>query len=364
MKNKKLTHFSKSIIFKSVTFLIISMLLVVSAGAYFFTMRQTEANLASNFSSNETQLQQIASTANSEMEQFANRLILLAKTSELQSMDPISAAGYLKSYNISSLFSSGETVSLYDRYDSLICDNSMLGTSETSYPIDFAKISPHRPYVTPWYRETDNTPKRAFATVVTNLANGNGSLVASFSFRRLWNRFNEFHVGKKGFVVAFSSTGEILFHPDLKKWMDGPHKITELGFENIDTKTFEVKKPTFITLSDNKTYLINFTYNPSYDLGLFSLQPKSEIDAQVSSIRHISWIILLCSICVILIAALWLILSLGRPMNRLIEHIIEITDGHIDIDEINVGNRKDERNGRGRHPFSFFDLPHTEQPCH
>lgn len=342
MKNLRVRNFSKSIILKSILLLIISMLLIVSVGTYFFNKRQLEATLTWNDNTNRTQLQQMAFAANNEMEQFASRLSLLAKTSEIASMNYTTAAGYLKSYTISTLFISGETVSLFDRNDSLICDNSMLTTSADTYPIDFARVNPHRPYITPWYREADNTPKRAFAVIVIDRAFGDGSLVAKFSFRRLWKIFSESKVGKNGFLVAVNAAGEILYHPDLKQWLNGIHKVSEIGLKNFDIKASDKKHSTFVTLNDNNTYLINYTYNPNYDLGLISLQPQSEIDTMVSSIKHASWIILISSIIAILMTAFWLIMMLGRPLNKLIDHIAQITKGNLDIAEIPVGKRDDE----------------------
>ena len=122
----KISNITNSIIIKSLLLLIVSMLVIVMIGNYVFTQRQMKTTLKLSYDNNETQLQQLANTANNEMEQFASRLSLLAKTSEIQSMDKLIAAGYLKSFNISSLFISGESISLFDRSYNLVCNNSML----------------------------------------------------------------------------------------------------------------------------------------------------------------------------------------------------------------------------------------------
>ena len=145
------------------------MLVIVVGGTYYFMNRQMQMNLGSTFEANKVQLQQMSTSLHNEMQQFGNQLTLLAKTSEIKSMDPTIAAGYLKSYNISPLFISGEKISLFDRKDSLICDNDMVSTvsANTKYPIDFTRLTPHRPYISGWYRDSDNMrPKRAFGTVV------------------------------------------------------------------------------------------------------------------------------------------------------------------------------------------------------
>ncbi|WP_407443162.1 diguanylate cyclase [Fibrobacter sp.] len=342
MRNHRLTKFKNSIVVKSIAFLIVSMLLIVAVGTYFFTERQMATTLNWTFNTNQTQLDQLGSSVNNEMKQFGDKMTLLAKSYEVQSMDPLIAGGYLKSYNISDLFISGETVTLYDRRDSMVCNNSMLDANKVSYPINFAKITPHRPYISNWYRDSDNTPKRAFGAVVSDRASGDGSLVASFSSRRLWKYFERHKIGKDGFLIAINAAGEILYHPDLKTWLDEPHKISEFGIKELNARHFETSDLTFQHLSDGKDYLINYNYNPTYDLGLISLQPKAEIDEMVSSVKFISWAILACSILVMLIAALWLMLMLWRPMNRLIVHINQITDGNLDVKDIVVGKRKDE----------------------
>ncbi|MCQ2054632.1 MAG: diguanylate cyclase [Fibrobacter sp.] len=342
MKNPKFTRFSRSIVFKSLLLLVVSMIVIVSIGTFIFTQRLTTTALDYNFNTNKFQLEQLYSSINNEIEQFGSRLSLLGKTSEIKSLDAIVAASYLKSYSISSLFASGETVSLYDRHDSLICDNSLLGASQMSYPIEFAKISPHRPYITPWYREANNTPQKVFAIKVSDPTLGDGTLVASFTIRRIWRYLSEFKVGQKGFAVVVNAAGEILYHPDLQKWMNGVHKVSELGLENFDGKTYESKVAHFQQLSNEESYLINYMYNSAYDIGLLSLQPKTEIDSFTAYIRFIGILLFSCAIFAVLLVSLWLLLKLGRPMNHLIAHISQITDGNLDVEEFDVGNRKDE----------------------
>lgn len=341
MKKINFTRFSQSIIFKSILFLIISLLLIISGGTIIFTERQMNDALGWNHYTNETQLQQLANSVNSEMKQFEKRLTLLAKTSEIQSMDPIKAAGYLKSYDVADLFLSTETVSLYDRYDSLICDNSMLGASKTSYPLDISKVA-HTPKNTPWYREADDIPRKAFAVTVSNRATADGHLAASFTINRLWKLFEQHKVGKNGLLVATSPLGEIIYHSDLSTWLNGSHKISELGFNDFDPSNFEVNKPTFITLKGGKKYLINYNFNSSYGVGIISLLPKEEIDQQVSAVKMINMAILAISIIAILLVALWLVVSLGKPLRKLIDHITQITEGNWDVEEILVGKSENE----------------------
>ena len=342
MSSLKLSSLTNSIIIKSLLLLIISMLLIVTIGTYFFTQKQMKTTLQLSYDTNETQLQQLANTVNNEMEQFASRLTLLAKTSEIQSMDKFTAAGYLKSYNISSLFISGESISLFDRNYNLVCNNAMLGSEKISYPIEFNRISPHRPTISPWYRDTDGTPKRAFGVVVSDRAMGDGRLVSNFSIRRLWKYFSEYRVGQNGLLIACNSQGEILYHPDMRTWLNGVHKISELGISDMNIKQNNDNSIRFMTLENGSTYLINKTFNPSYDLALIALQPKSEIDAMVASVKHISRIILYCSIIAILLVSLWQILIVCKPLNNLIDHISQITEGNLDIEAFKAKSSQDE----------------------
>ncbi len=301
-----------------------------------------KTTLKLSYDTNETQLQQLANTANNEMEQFASRLSLLAKTSEIQSMDKLTAAGYLKSYNISSLFISGETISLFDRNYNLICNNSMMGSAKISYPIEFNRISPHRPTISPWYRDADGTPKRAFGVVVSDRAIGDGRLISSFSIRRLWKYFTDYKVGQNGILIACNSQGEILYHPDMRTWLDGVHKISELGLGDMNLKQDDDGNIRFLTLDNGTSYLINRTFNPTYDLGLIALQPKKEIDTMVSSVQHVSRIILYSSIIAILLVSLWQILIVCKPLNNLIDHISQITEGNLNIEEFKAKSSQDE----------------------
>lgn len=344
MNDSAILRFSRSIIFKSILMLTICMTLVVAGGIYIFAKKQMDLMLEWSFNNNGAQLSQIAATASNEMRQFGDRLSLLAKTSEIQSMDPTIAASYLKSYNISTLFISGESILIYDRQGQFICDNSMIGVAtESKYPIDFSRITPHRPYISPWFKTSnESAPERFFGINVSNRAVGDGSLVASFSLRRLWKNFADYKIGKKGFLVAINTQGEILYHPDLKRWITGTHKIAELGLNDLDPRNYEVKKPQFVKLSDGVSYLVNYTFDSNYDFGLFAFQPKDEIDGLVASVQQGSMVILFAAIIIILGVATWMFFVLGLPLNRLTYHIRRITEGEMDVEQIHVGRRKDE----------------------
>lgn len=337
------TKFSRSIIFKCILILTISMTLVVSLGVSIYTQKQMGQIVDRAFNNGNIQLTQKGNSVYDEMKQFGDRLKLLSKTSEIQTMDAITAASYLKSYSISDLFNKGEIVAVYDKKGAFVCNNSMLGTENAiTYPIDFSRITIHHPYTTPWFRDVnDIQPKRIYGINIYSNVSGNGNLVAVFSGGRIWQKLKAINPNQHDFFVAVTSSGEILYHPD-QNWSATPHKISELGLDVPDIRTYSITKPTIVTLNDEQEYLVNFEYNSDHDLGLFYFQPKSEIDEQGATTRQISFIIMIAFLIVMLLVAIWMYMLLGAPLKRLINHINRITDGELDIAEINMGKRKDE----------------------
>lgn len=336
--------FSRSIILKSILILTVSMTLAVVGGVYFYTQKQMTQIVERAFANGKNLLSQKAVFANDEIRQFGERLKLLARTSEIQSMDPVVVASYLKSYTVSDLFNKTELVSIYDRAGNFVCNNSMVGTNdENTYPVDFTKITPHHPYISPWFRDkSDSYRKRIFGINIMNRATGDGNLIAKFSASRIWKKLETSASSPKDIYIAVNGNGEILYHPDLNKWVETPHKISELGLNIDNIRTYQVNEPSFVNYGNGAQYLVNFEYNSEYDLGLFLLQPKSDIDEQASSTRQMSFIIMAMFFVLILFVAFWLFRLLGVPLNKLISHINRITSGELDIAEIHVGKRKDE----------------------
>ncbi len=336
--------FSRSIILKCILILTVSMTLAVVGGVYFYTQRQMTQIVERAFTNGKSLLSQKAAFANDEIRQFGERLKLLARTSEIQSMDPVAVAGYLKSYTVSDLFNKTELVSIYDRAGNFVCNNSMVGIEdENTYPIDFSKITPHHPYISPWFIDkNDSYRKRIFGINIMNRATGDGNLIVKFSASRIWKKLETNRAVTKDIYIAVNSKGDILYHPDLNKWVQSPHNISELGINIENIRTYTVNEPQFINYYTQKQYLVNFEYNSEYDLGLFLLQPKSDIDDQVASTRQMSFIIMAMFLVLILFVAFWMFKLLGVPLNNLIRHINRITSGELDIAEIDVGRRKDE----------------------
>ena len=97
-------------------------------------------------------------------------------------------------------------------------------------------------------------------------------------------------------------------------------------------------------------------YDASYDFGLLSLQPKSEIDEQVASLLLVSKVMLATALIAILLISFWLYRKLVLPMGRFIQHTIEISEGDMEAPDIDVGNRQDEIGILAKH---FNIMHHT-----
>lgn len=345
MKESHSVKFSRSIILKCILILTVSMTMAVLCGVYIYTQKQMTQIVERAFSNGKNVLAQKALFANDELVQFGKRLKLLARTSEIQSMDPVVVANYLKSYSVSDLFNKSELVTVYDKANNFICNNSMVGMeNENTYPIDFTRLTPHNAFFYPWYRDSsDPYPKRVVGINIANRAQGgDGNLVAVFSASRIWKKLESTNPSQREIMVAVNGNGEILYHPDLNTWVATPHKIGELGLDIQNIKTYSISKPEFITSYRKKQFLVNFEYNSDYDLGLFLLQPKSDIDAQAATTKQISIVIMLTFMIVIAIMAIWMYRLLGRPLNKLISHMGRISNGELDIAQIQVGKRRDE----------------------
>ena len=157
----------------------------------------------------------------------------------------------------------------------------MVGTLHYPEFNDFSKVLAQRPFVSPLFW-VQSTPQKFFAVIVENRATANGFLVASFSFRRLWTTFSNYKATEKSkYFVLFNSDGTILYHPDLKRWINTPHSAEDLGLQNFDPIHYTVTRPTTVILSDKEEYLVDYIYDPTYRIGLMSLQPKAVVTSQM-----------------------------------------------------------------------------------
>ena len=275
---------------------------------------------------------------------FLNRLTLLATTSFIENQDPEESSRFLKGYNVAPLFIPGECVALYNAKHEIVSDNSMVGIAQlnSSYQElkNFKAVEPQNPYISPLFWE-QHTPKKIMAVLVENRAKSDGYLAASFSIRRLWEVFENNSIGKEGFFVIVDESNVIVYHPNLREWVNGTKKAQDLGLKNFNARTF---KPTqdFYTLSDGKEYLLNYVYDPRIKLGVLALQPKSEVMAPAQAFLQLFLYIGIIFLIALLGITLWLFFSIEKPLQGLINKMLIIASGNYEESSGISGNKQNE----------------------
>ena len=344
MKEARAVKFSQSTIFKSLLLLILATVLIASISIFFFAKGQIKALTNWSSDNNRTQLRQMVFAANNEIRLFANRIIFLTHTTEIQSLDSAIAGAYINSDNIASLFNDDETINLYDDENNLICERKNdFADEQVQLHFEISKIPKHNSYFSPWCIDDDHSmPTRIFSSEVIGEEKEKGVLLANFSFERLEKYFADCKVGKNGFVIAITEKGEILYLPSFRETGRKRMNITELGFENFQPQRFETPEPYFVKLRNGSEYLVNYEYSHAFQFGLLSLQPRREIEDMASAIKQSSMLFLVGTIIVTCLISLWMFLILGKPLNKLIVHMKKITDDNIDTPEIRFGRRDDE----------------------
>ncbi len=344
MKEARAVKFSQSTIFKSLLLLILATVLIASISIFFFAKGQIKALTNWSSNNNRTQLRQMVFAANNEIRLFANRIIFLTHTTEIQSLDSAIAGAYINSDNIASLFNDDETINLYDDENNLICERKNdFADEQVQLHFEISKIPKHNSYFSPWCIDDDHSmPTRIFSSEVIGEEKEKGVLLANFSFERLEKYFADCKVGKNGFVIAITEKGEILYLPSFRETGRKRMNITELGFENFQPQRFETPGPYFVKLRNGSEYLVNYEYSHAFQFGLLSLQPRREIEDMASAIKQSSMLFLIGTIVVTCLISFWMFLILGKPLNKLIVHMKKITDDNIDTPEIRFGRRDDE----------------------
>ena len=94
MSQRLSTKVSQSIIFKSICLLVLPMTLITCLGTFVYLNRLKTEELNRAFEKNEIHVSNAIKVANSEFKQFENRLVFLAKTSDVQSLDKTIASSY------------------------------------------------------------------------------------------------------------------------------------------------------------------------------------------------------------------------------------------------------------------------------
>ena len=123
----KIKNIFSSLIFRSFIILVLFISLLISGLSIYFIHNQKKSLNDSVFKRNFAEIERLEEAIAQKMKEFESTLSLLSKTSSIIALDKTESSSFLKSFDVSSLFISGETVSLYDRNKTLICDNSMVG---------------------------------------------------------------------------------------------------------------------------------------------------------------------------------------------------------------------------------------------
>ena len=270
-----------TIAFRSLMAFALAFFVVLFGGAIFMISNQLNLVKKEAQEQNKLSLHQVMTVIEGQYDLFLGRLTLLATTPYIENQDPTESGGFLKGYNVAPLFIPGEHVVLYNSKHEKVSDNSMVGIARvnTAYHElkDFNAVEPQHPYISPLFWE-QHTPKKIVAVLVENRAKANGFLAASFSFRRLWEIFESYKLGNKGFFVIVDESDVIVYHPNIRQWVNGQARAQDLGLESFNAKSFTIelyrstKKrckevPTFIVLdemnaerSEKKTFDITYAF--------------------------------------------------------------------------------------------------------
>ena len=336
--------FVHTIAFRSMIVFAMVFFIILAGGGIFLVYAQM--NSFQKNASKEKQLatKQALEQISTQCNIFIGRLSLLATSPYLSNQDPIESSSFLKGYNVSPLFIPGEHVVLHNSNHEKVSDNSMVGISQINVSYqelkNFQAVEPQKPYISPLFWE-QRTPKKIMAVLVENRARSDGYLSASFSIRRLWEFFENYSTGKKGFFIIVDESDVIVYHPQIQEWANGEKKVQDLGLKDFDAKTFKASQD-FYRLNDGKDYLINYEYDPKTKFGVLALQSKSEVMAPAQAyfqiFIYIGLVFLIATLCI----TLWLFFSIEKPLQKLIKKMLIIADGHYEESSGITGDKQNE----------------------
>ena len=333
-----------TIAFRSLIAFTLVFFVTLAGGAIILTSNQLQEEREVAKSQNQLSLHQVMTVIEGQINLFTGRLTLLATTPYIENQDPAESGGFLKGFNVSPLFIPGEHVALYNSKHEKISDNSIMGIARvnSSYQElqNFKAVEPHRPYMSPLFWE-QHTPKKILAVLVENRAKSNGYLAASFSFRRLWEIFEKYKLGTHGSFVIVDESDVIIYHPNIRQWVNGKNRAQDLGLEKFNARSF-VPEQNYYTLKDGKEYLVNYEYSPRLKLGILAIQPRSEVEASTKKISSIFIYIGIIFLISILILAIWFFNHIETPIQSLINKMLVIADGNYEESSGISGTKNNE----------------------
>ena len=333
-----------TIAFRSLIAFTLVFFVTLAGGAIILTSNRLQEEREGAKSQNQLSLHQVMTVIEGQINLFTGRLTLLATTPYIENQDPAESGGFLKGFNVSPLFIPGEHVALYNSKHEKISDNSMVGIARvnSSYQElqNFKAVEPQRPYVSPLFWE-QHTPKKIIAVLVENRAKSDGYLAASFSFRRLWEIFENYKLGTHGIFVIVDESDVIIYHPNIRQWVNGKNRAQDLGLEKFNARSF-VPEQNYYTLKDGKEYLVNYEYSPRLKLGILAIQPRSEVEASTKKFSSIFIYIGIIFLISILILAIWFFNHIETPIQSLINKMLVIADGNYEESSGISGTKNNE----------------------
>ncbi len=314
----------KSLIFKLALILFFTQFVLSSIIGYYFikTIRRELTNKAYNttLSGLNTVIEYISSNFNS----YIKNLNLLASMPAIYNFDRDEIIEILKSYSISSLFIAGEVVYVIDNNGNIIADNTMLLSvdREKNFKYLNSLVDPLIPYISD-VKWDKNFPYINVAVAIQNPARANGVLLAEFSMRRFSDYISSYKVGQDGFAFLVDNKGNIIAHPD-KRYVANRLNIKELGLE-IDQPLdkFKINSIKFFKLSNNKTYLVLYSYLKDYHIGVFALQPKASIEKIIAKVNLTILMIILSIFLVIVLVSFYISYRIFKPIGILVNKMID-----------------------------------------
>lgn len=335
--------FKNSILFKCLVLLVLTITVLMGGVTAWFIHSQRTSLMGTWFQTNRDIAKNASYTMKQEMDLFDRQLYLLGKTSSISSLDPIEASGFLKSYDVSPLFMNGEYIRLYGRNNELICDNSMIkAAAHNSVPQsfdDFNRVTQVRTYLSPWFWEDGETPKKIFAVQVGSRATANGALVASFSMRRIWSKIVQ-KAEDPQFLIVADNEGKLLMHPNPVLASEGKLTVMDLGLPA--PKSLNENFSDFVKLSDGKEYLTAFAKNSTYQLNVYSLQLRDDAEKAIFTTVSTIFILLVIVLLVTIFMVSFLFLRFTTPLRKIISYINYISEGNFDAEPFPGDKRKDE----------------------
>lgn len=336
-----LKTFKNSILFRSLLVLVLTIVVLMGGVTAWFVHSQKVSLTESVFQSNHDIAESTANFIKQEMDLFDQQLSLLAKTSSIVAMDSVESSAFLKSFDVSPLFTSGEYVQLFDRNNQLICDNSMVGSIAVA-PYkefsDFSKVNPVRTHLSSWYWE-EAKPKKTFALQVGSRAKANGTLAASFSFRRIWNKYPQKITDTKSLIVS-DNEGNILMHADPKIAAEGKIKVQDLGLPA--PKDLSPNYSDFVKIKNGEEYLVSFAKNTTYQINVYSLQLKDEVEKAIYTTVYTIFILLVIVLFVTIFMVNFIFMRFTTPLRKIIKYINYISEGNFDAEAFPDNKSQDE----------------------